>query len=658
MLALLAAIALQSAEGARAESLLSTGALREARTIAERLVLGAPRDPHAHLLLARIHFAWPVVGRYAALEHARAAARLAPHDPEPLYVQVQVGYYLGSDEGEGMARGAILKILALDPDYRDVWSRFEQLYYDEAILRKAERALARHPDHASALERRAGIALKLGEPARADSLAALAARGGPSASAFVLRAEAAFVRGFDSLGQAWHDSAVAHAAADSAEALWARASMIANPEEVARYAGTPPGQRMEFFRWFWGARDPNLVTTSNERLGEHVRRVAEARRLYRLLHPFRSVYRSPEARALAWFDERRRLGDIARATPDAVNEGLSDVDRAVARVATLDYQEFQDSAATSALRTGLDARGLTFVRHGKPDVQVACTPDPRYASGAHGCEGILDSEGWLYRTPEGMFSVHFSRAEWFQPVSRGQLRSTRALLRSDRTSVPAPLETNAVSAFFAGASVGHTDAYFLAGGDTAALALWDARGREVLRTGGRRLLSAAAPAGRYRFGLDIDSAGVLGRTRGEVVLPWFGAGELALSSLVLAPGTRAATRAAVVAAMPPDLAFPAGGPLVAYAEIYGLSNDALGRARYRARYTFAPERSFVGRVLRGADPVTFEFEREADARTTIAERLVLEPGRVPAGRYRVTLVVTDLLQNVKSETVTITVTIH
>jgi hypothetical protein len=54
----------------------------------------------------------------------------------------------------------------------------------------------------------------------------------------------------------------------------------------------------------------------------------------------------------------------------------------------------------------------------------------------------------------------------------------------------------------------------------------------------------------------------------------------------------------------------------------------------------------------------FEFTREAPARGTMPERIVIEPGRVPAGRYRVTLAVTDLAANVKSQTVALEITIR
>ena len=60
----------------------------------------------------------------------------------------------------------------------------------------------------------------------------------------------------------------------------------------------------------------------------------------------------------------------------------------------------------------------------------------------------------------------------------------------------------------------------------------------------------------------------------------------------------------------------------------------------------------------GAAPVVFEFERESEWRGAIAERLVIEPGQLPPGRYRVTLAVTDLPTNVKSETVALDITVR
>ena len=658
MWALLAILVAQAPEAARAESLLAAGALPEARALAERLVARSPRDPQLHLLLGRIWLAWPVIGRYQALAEFRTAARLAPHDPAPLYGHVEVGFYLGSDEGEIMAREALLAIFALDPDYRDSWDRFQQLFRNDQIARRADRALARHPRDHLALARRAELAIALREPARADSLTALLlARGSARVPAFVLRAEAAFLDGRDSEGQEWHDSALAYAAADSTEVLWERAWTIASPDEAGRYTAATPRERRSFFQQFWAVRDPNLLTKVNERLGEHVRRMAEARHQFRLLHPFRMVYRSRTARALAWFEQRRWLDQLARAAPVVVTGGSSDSAAAIGRAARLDFQSLQDLAHTRAARAGLDARGLTYLRYGRPDVKVPCAIDPRFPLDAPGCVSGLDVEGWLYRTPAGLLSLGFVGAEYFSPASADQLGHTEFVMRSDASSVPAPVGVHAWMAFFRSAEPDATDAYVRAMGDSAALVLWSPEGAEHGRVRGSGVLGLAVPPGRYRAGLDVDSAGVLGRLRYELHVRSFAPDELDLSSLLLARDSTAATRLATLAGMPADLTYAAGASLGAYAEIYGLG--ALdGAVRYRARYTFAPARSFFGRLVRGMQPVSFEFERRAPADAAVVEHLVIEPGQVPPGRYRVTLAVTDLATNVKSETVVLVVTLR
>jgi hypothetical protein len=65
-----------------------------------------------------------------------------------------------------------------------------------------------------------------------------------------------------------------------------------------------------------------------------------------------------------------------------------------------------------------------------------------------------------------------------------------------------------------------------------------------------------------------------------------------------------------------------------------------------------------GRLLRGGDAVVFEFTRERPARAVLPEALEIEPGRLAPGRYRVSLAVTDLRRNVKSETVAIVIRVR
>ncbi|HTI06166.1 MAG TPA: GWxTD domain-containing protein [Gemmatimonadales bacterium] len=647
--------------GARVESLLASGNVNAALALATKLVGRRPRDPAAHLLLGRVNYARPIIGRFPALEEFRAAARLAPRDPEPWYWQMKVGFYLRSDDGEIIARDALLGLFAVTPDYKDAWDRFGDVFHNDDIWRRAERALARHGDNPAALEHRAELLIALRQPEAADSLLE---RRSATAHTCLLRAEANFLAGRSAAGFAWHDSALAHADDDSTDALWDEAWLIASPDEALRHAALGPGERAAFYRRFWDQRDPDLLTPQNERVAEHYARVAESRRMYRLLHPQRTVYHSPVARSLAFALRRRQQAeDVDTSTarfPGPVTERLF----LASGLGLGDERMLQDTAMPMAFRAGLTAEGLVFLRHGTPDAQAFCISDV-----LHGvtvmrdtlCTNFIDEESWVYFTPEGPLSIRFGGGEYFAPISSAQTRSANILLRTDRTTLPAPLKAYAWTATFMAGELGLTDVYYKAGGDSAAVALWSADGEQ--RIAGRGLLYLAVIPGHYDLGLDVDSGGALGRIRRAVQVPYFSGTDFGLSSLVIAPlGSAAAPfdREETLRAMPADLTYSAGTPLAAYLEIYGLAADANNRARFHVRYSFAPVRSALARFFgAGGRPVVFEFDRVAPptfARAT--EQLVIEPGRLPPGRYRVTVAVTDLTRNVKSEAVALDIAIR
>ncbi len=588
----------------------------------------------------RAHFAQRVIGRYAALEDFRAAARLAPADPEPWYWQMKVGLYLRSDDGDYIAREALLGLFAATPDYKDAWARFRDVYHDVKIWRRAERALAKHGEQPVALERRAELLIALGEGRRADSLLAVATALGPATAATcLLRAEANFLAGRRQAGFAWHDSALARANGDSTDTLWEESWLIASPEEVARHTVTPQGNRQAFYERFWRERDPNLLTPENERVEEHYAREAEARRTYRQLHPQKSIYHSASARVLKAYNDRQeeRMGPVI----------------------DIEQLDLSNTTMPFEFRAGLSAQGLIFLRHGRPDGQGSCVADVQGVRWLRGCISLLDHEAWLYWTPAGPLSIHFKGTEFF-PLSGEQVRASYVALKTDRTTLPAPLVVHAWGALFRSAELGLIDAYYKARGDSAALALWGANGT-VRRATGRDLLQLTVPPGGYDLGLDVDSAGVLGRVRRAVTVRWFSPLRLELSSLALAPierNTPLPDRETTLRGMPADLTYPAGTPLAAYLEIYGLATDQTSRSHYHLRYSFEPVRSVFARLFDGAArPIVFEFERDAIG-ATATQQLVIEPDRLPPGRYRVTVAVTDLSRNVKSESVALEIAIR
>jgi hypothetical protein len=213
-------------------------------------------------------------------------------------------------------------------------------------------------------------------------------------------------------------------------------------------------------------------------------------------------------------------------------------------------------------------------------------------------------------------------------------------------------------AFFKSSLRGNTDVYLRSAPESAAVVLRDSRDEEVVRASGAGVLVVSVPRGTYALAYDVDSGGAVGRIRDSLHVPDYFARSLGLSSLALGRTDSLSDRETILDAMPGDLTYPAGQPLAAYAEIYGMSGDARGVARYAVRYTFAPERNLPGRVFRGTGAVVFEFTREQPARAFLAEQLEIDPGRLAPGRYRVTLAVTDLRRNVKSETVAIVVQVR
>ena len=665
-LALALALGVQDTSITRIESLLAAGDVRQALKLGTRLVERRPTDPAAHLILGRVHYARPVIGRFPALEEFRTAARLAPMDPEPLYWQMKVGLYLHGDDGDRIAREALIALFGVTPNYLDAWERFRDVYRNPDIWRRAERALARHGEEPAALEHRAELLIALEEGARADSLLAIvSAQGNPGVANYLLRSEAGFLRGDKTVGYAWHDSALAHAETDASDALWDEVWLIASPDEIARHDATPPSERRAFFERFWGQRDPNLLTVENERLEEHYARRREVRRTYRLLHPQRLVYHSTSARALQAFDDRREQGDFTipqyRVIPGPSWE-LRMIDQ---QLAALNSQALQDTAMPLAFRAGLTAQGLVFLRHGKPDARANCIADifrGYLLQSDLVCLSYRDAESWLYWTANGPMSIRFHRGETFGPSSGEQLRNSFVLLRTDRSTLPAPLTVRAWTAMFMGADLGLTDVYYKASSDSAAVVLWNANG-SPLRVAGTGLLELSVPPGPYDLGLDVDSAGVLGRIREAVTVPMFSLVELDLSSLVLAPIDHDAAlplpdRETALRRMPVDLSFRSGVPLASYLEIYGLGLDRGNRARYQVQYTFAPLKSAFAKLFGGSTrPVVFEFERGSEF-SIARERLVIEPDKLAAGRYRVTVAVTDLTRNVKSESVALDITIR
>jgi tetratricopeptide (TPR) repeat protein len=636
MFALALAFALQTPQRdtlfARAESLLNAGNLPAARRAAERLDHAHPDDPRVLTLLGRIWLAWPVFGRWQAESLFTRAGALDPRHPEPFYYLGLVGIALRGDDGEWVSRRGLTRVLALEPLYRDAWPLWATLYRGPEERHEAVAALARHAGQQAPDLWRSELLIELDEHTAAESLLTqLAARTPDDPAPLALLAQARYETGRDTAAAPVYEAALERAGADTGSVLWRQVRSAASPGEREAYGRAAPASRSAFFRVFWAHRRPDLRATLNGRIGEHFRRLREARRTYALQHPNSRYFHSTGGRSAPRFG----VG-VPACLLQAIGSGSRVALPPTAAVTAADPEE------TINLEDGLDDRGRIFVRYGPPDERLACE---------------VANETWRYHLPEGVLQVTFARRTgsdssgdaMVTPVVRGEGEAARWLLATDRPSGPEELRLAHWSAAFRGANRWQTELLVIPDSATTLAALTDPQGRDVARDSGigAPLRLAAAP-GRYLFALDAARGDSIGRYRGAVTLAPFTGESLAVSSLLATGRAAPPERWAMAAAAPAELHFPADRPLRVYAEIYGLA-VAGGLSHYDVEY--AVDR--VGAAappLRGAPPRTsFRFRRERPAQSVTVESLVVDPGRLPRGRYRLRLVVTDALSGSRRE---------
>ena len=568
-------------------------------------------------------------GRWKADSILTRAGALEPDNPEPFYYLGLVGIALHGDDGEWVARRNLTRVLAIDPQYRDAWSRWLALYRGPEERREAVTALARHAGQPAPDIWRSQLLIELGVHAEAESLlTGLAVRAPDDPAPRALLAQSLYETGRDAEAAPVYAAALERAEADTGGMLWRQVRSAASPGERATYGRTSPEGRTDFFHVFWAHRRPDIRAPLNGRIGEHFRRLRDARNAYALQHPNSVYFHSPVSRAFRRFD----VG-VSQCLRDAL-----DLDW----VGPVALPPTPTAAPTNAeeminLEEGLDDRGRIFVRYGAPDERIACG---------------VGSETWRYYLPEGVLQVTFARRTGpdsmsgdalVTPVVPGEWGAARWLLATDRPSGPTTLPFAYWSAMFRGADRWQTELLLIPDSVSTAAALTDAAGRDVVRdsasTGPLRL---AAPPGRYLLALDAARGDSIGRVRGAITLPSFAGESLSVSSLLITDRDATPERLAMTAAAPGGLRLRREGPLRLYAEVYGLAAED-GRSRYDAEYRFERAGGRAGRPAAAERLTTVRFGRDQPARSVTVETLVIDPGRLASGRYRLRLWVRDTI---------------
>jgi tetratricopeptide (TPR) repeat protein len=604
-------------------------------------------------VLGRVWLAWPVFGRFRADSILRRAAELAPADPAPFYYRALVGLRLGGDDGESVARRALVHVIALDPHYADAWTLWQTLYRDEGARATMVRTLALHAGDRDADLWRAGLLVELRRYGRAepllDSLVS-AEPDDPAPRAWLARG--LYEQGRDGAAAPVYAAALRRAEDDTGSLLWRQVRSIASPLEGNRYAELSPEERPAFLRLFWARRDPDLRDSLNARIGEHFRRLVEARRHYALLHPLSRWNHSRLWRTLQ--------GGLA--TPTAERPGYDAVrtDIAGARAPRLADQavaaglapRLDDSTAQTAnLEDGLDDRGRILVRYGEPQVRHVWS---------------LDAETWAYDLPQGDFQVTFLRRtedgggdEVVTPVVAGEAAAARYLLTTDRPDEMATLRFSFWLAAFRHGDGDSTELVLFPDSVRALAALFDAAGQETARDSAapHGVVHLTASPGSYLLALDGSRAGQRGLYRGTQTVPAFPPDALTVSSLLVASGDVPADRRALEAAAPAGLRLPVRRPLRLYAEVYGLA-DSAGVAHYDAAYRFErTTRGLFGGVVHH-HVTTIAFRRQLAASSRAVESLVVDPGQLPRGHYRLVLDVRDGVSGARAASGTLEFDLH
>lgn len=623
---------------ARAESLLATGNLAGARRIVERLQDRRPDDVVVLVLLGRIHLAWPVIGRFTAESLFARAVRLDPGNPEPLYYLGMVGIALGNDDGETIARRGFVPLLALQPGYRDTWFRWTTLYRGDSERAAALAALDRHAGEWDADYWRAQLLVEQRRYGEAEALLAdVTARRPADPGPWAWLARARFTAGRDPSAAAAYDSALARADRDTGAVLWKQIRGIASATEREEWRTTLPTRRAAYLRRFWAFREPDVTTSLNERLGEHFRRMVEAQRVYGLRHPNSRYFRSPLFRALSG-GVGGMPGGLEGAEQRAAEAQCSARMPSVRDAAPQSGVRQQVESArdsTLNLEDHLDDRGRVYLRHGPPDYRSI---------------GSLADETWCYVRPDGsVLRVSFVRRTGgfgatgdmvVTPMVAGEAESAQELLATDRFSAPSTLSFAFWPAAFRASSRWQTELFLVPDSVGATAALVDDDGREVARDSATdRALRLVAPPGRYLLLVDAVRADHTGRYRGSITLPDFGEDEAAISSILVASGAAPAVLEGMVDRAPHALVLPAAAPLRIYAELYNMGRID-STSRYIASYRFERTDGFILRSRR-ENATTISFERATPFAARIIETLVVDPGRLPPGRYRLHLEIRD-----------------
>jgi len=508
--------------------------------------------------------------------------------------------------------------------------------------------------------------------------------------ALSLRAQSAFEAGEDSTGFRYYEMALQAARRDP-EPLWRQVIGIATPEELRAWAARPADPE-QFLRAFWARRQTNLFQTGNARIAEHFHRLRVARARWPLQHPLVNYQQRLESRWLnappsaaeeifyqrceaRWFRGSARVADsaIGGLPPGVIGGEVGDdffsppttdnvpqpgvlmlANSGGAPLALMRHYRRTildvDSAAVAVgygQRTGLDDRGLVYLRFGRPaSLQVGPpnTEDPFCAN--------HELELWEY---DGIGTVRFFRPTAvsvfgagesgrqtgdivLRPMNDAQFTAMAVAVTRDSTSVPAPLSFGVWLAQLRGSVPALTEIVVATTRGAAAAQLVPDEGQPgATGESASGIVTVEAPPGRAKLLANAQVGDTLGRQTLPLTVRSFQRTPAVSDLLVARPwGDTLVTRAALVAALSRDLTFEVGARLRAAVEVYGLRADEDGRVGYEVSYwllrSSQPVRQMRQDTLARAAVLSFDRERPAHGGVAL-EWVDIGTDRYEPGKY-------------------------
>jgi cytochrome c-type biogenesis protein CcmH/NrfG len=304
------------------------------------------------------------------------------------------------------------------------------------------------------------------------------------------------------------------------------------------------------------------------------------------------------------------------------------------------------------LVTGLDDRGVMYLRFGPPDGRAVGgknVVDPQ-------C-GMPDVERWEYaQYGEVRFArpSAFSRGERnvpdmvFRAMNDRQFDLVQTGLTKDASSVPAPLSFGVWTTQFAGSGdQSATDVVVVSTRGAVAASLVGLHDAGPVSTDSAGSVTLSSAPGSFVVVAQARDSGRLGRMELGVTVRSF-ARRPSISGLLVAASWDAPNpgRTAMLQHVQRTLEFTQGTTIRSYAEVYGLRPDG-GTVRYRAQYellrTDAPARDIQLEEWPGATRLEFERMARAAPGEAVVETLDIVPAQTPPGRYLLRVRVQDLV---------------